>query len=102
MLTKLNFKKCRGEYQQLGEKVANSKVRLNQTILESEIMEGEFDELAKRFRRVHAERNQSIDNWRRTLQVLEDRDEEIMSISSVHICLHRPFTAFDNCWVRFH
>lgn len=56
-------------------------------------MEAELEELAKRFRRAHAERNQSIENWKQTLDVLEDRDKEIMDISSVTKTFLVPFTS---------
>lgn len=63
--------------------MVTSRVRLDETIAETSIMDGELEELAKRFRKAHSERNQFIVNWKRTLDVLEDRDEEITNMSNV-------------------
>ncbi len=79
----LIIQKCKDDYQRIGERVVKSRVRLDQTIAETSIMDGELEELAKRFRKAHSERNQFIVNWKRTLDVLEDRDEEITTMSNV-------------------
>ncbi|CAL8118892.1 unnamed protein product [Orchesella dallaii] len=75
------MKKCQNEYQFLGEKVATSRHQLNMTISETEILDNELEALAKRFRKAHTERNQFIENWKNTLQALENRDEQIIATS---------------------
>ncbi|ODN03209.1 Coiled-coil domain-containing protein 39 [Orchesella cincta] len=75
------IKKCQDEYQFMGEKIATSRHQLNMTISETDILDNELEALAKRFRKAHTERNQFIENWKTTLQALENRDEEIVATS---------------------